>query len=294
MSSWTIGNVRTVHTLLDGAKSEIVLDGEAEIRLRFTHTFQASTITQDIVVEPASPVIRFDTRVDWQEWGDFDRDAPMLKAHFTPDVMACKAVFETPFGVAERHAVDREVPALTWADIADRQRGFALLNDSKYGYKVVGNAMELTLIRSGWLPDPKSDVGQHAFSYAILPHSGDYIKGQVACHAQILNRPLLVSPTARDGAHSLLSLTSEKAVLSGIKRSEDGQAIIARIYNPAGESADALVHWGFQPSGPISWVNLVEEALADGPNAPALTPVKGGVTFRLKARKILSLRVPVA
>lgn len=294
MSSWTIGNVRTVHNLLDGAVSEVIADGDAEIRLRFTHTFQDSTIAQDIVLAPSSPVIRFDTRVDWQEWGDFDRDAPMLKAHFTPDVMACKAVFETPFGVAERHTLDREVPALTWADLADDERGFALMNDSKYGYKIVGNQMELTLIRSGWLPDPKSDVGQHAFSYAILPHSGDYVKGLVADHAQMLNRPLVVSPTAKDGAHSLLSLASDKAVLSGIKRSEDGKAIIARIYNPTGEPADALVRWGFAPTGTATWLNLLEEALPDGPNAPRLTPVDGGVTFRMEPRKIVSLRIPIA
>ncbi len=294
MSSWTIGNIRTVHNLLNGAKSEIVADGDAEIRLRFTHKFQESTITQDIVFTPSSPVIRFDTHVDWQEWGDENRDAPMLKVHFTPDVLACKAVFETPFGVAERHAIDREVPALTWADIADDTRGFALMNDSKYGYKTVGNQMELTLIRSGWLPDPKSDIGEHNFSYAILPHSGNYIKGDVAAHAQLLNRPLLAVPAAREGAHSLVSLTSEKAVLSGIKRSEDGKAVIVRIYNPTADATDALVSFGFAPNGAATWCNLLEEPTAEGSNAPALTAVNGGVTFRVEPKKILSLRVPMA
>ncbi|MGI6690204.1 MAG: alpha-mannosidase [Christensenellales bacterium] len=242
MSSWTIGNVRTVHNLLDGAESEIICDGEVESRIRFTHHFMDSTIWQDIIVRSNEPEIRFETKVEWNEWGDFDRDAPMLRAYFAPDIQdTSKAAYEIPFGVIERPCMDNEYPALNWIDMSDEKHGFALLNDCKYGHKCRGNAMELTLIRSGWLPDQTSDIGIHEFTYAILPHCGDWQKGNVIAAGQAMNQQIAVTPACgtEPACGSLIEV--EGGVLSNVKRAEAGDGMILRIYQPTNQNTNLVI-----------------------------------------------------
>ena len=41
-----------------------------------------------------------------------------------------------------------ECPAQKWADLSQRDYGVALLNDSKYGYKIKKNVLDLNLLRS--------------------------------------------------------------------------------------------------------------------------------------------------
>ena len=41
-----------------------------------------------------------------------------------------------------------KVPAHKWADLSQRDYGVALLNDSKYGYKIKGSTLDLDLLRS--------------------------------------------------------------------------------------------------------------------------------------------------
>jgi alpha-mannosidase len=286
MSGWTIGNVRAVYTLLSGAASRVIADGPAEVRIRFEHKFRESGIQQDIVICPEDRVIRFETNVDWREWGDFDRDAPMLKVSFSPNVQNATAVYEIPFGAVERPADDHEYPALGWVDASDGRHGFAILNDCKHGHRCRGNALELTLIRSGWLPDQKSDVGAHTFTYAILPHALSWREGGVACAAQALGRPLAAYPAAGGGAgFSLASLDSKDAILSGVKRSEDGRDLIARIYNPAPEPAEAVLNLGFDAAS-VTFCDLLE-----APEGEA-APISGRrLTLRLKPHEILTLRI---
>ena len=242
MSGWTIGNVRTVHNLLDGAQSEIVCDGEAESRIRFTHHFMDSTIWQEIVVRPNEPEIRFETRVDWKERGDFDRDAPTLRVYFAPDILnPGKATYEIPFGTIERSCTDNEYPALNWVDLSDESHGFAILNDCKYGHKCRGNAMELTLIRSGWLPDQTSDIGMHEFTYAILPHDGDWRQGNVIAAGQAINqKPAVVLAAGAEPVRESL-VEVEGGVLSNLKRAESGDGMVLRVYQPGGDATELVV-----------------------------------------------------
>ena len=46
-----------------------------------------------------------------------------------------------------------------WSALVEQNRGFALLNDSKYGISCDGNQMELTLLKSAIFPDESADRG---------------------------------------------------------------------------------------------------------------------------------------
>ena len=50
--------------------------------------------------------------------------------------------------------------------------------------------MALTLIKSGIEPNPTTDQEEHFFTYALLPHAGDWRNGTVR-EAYCLNQPAL-------------------------------------------------------------------------------------------------------
>ena len=301
MSSWTIGNIRNIKRLIDGAKSSIVEDGPVRKCIRFEHALDSSTITQDILIYPDSRRIDFKTYVNWKEYGNFDRDAPMLKVSFTPDIQNTAATYEIPFGVLERRTGDYEYPGLRFADISDSNggrsaangrsaaMGFAVLNDSKYGYKCAGNRMELTLIRSGWLPDQKSDIGEHNFTYSIMSHPDCYLDGGVIAQAAFLNNParaVEIKSGGSDGlASSLFTPECDCIPINGVKRSEDGAAIVLKLYNTTDECVKTQVKAGFD-IGSVSECDFLEN--------PINTPVvycKGSFTVELGPREIKSFRV---
>lgn len=285
MAGWTIGNVRTIHNLLDGAHSEIICDGEAESRIRFTHKFMESTIWQDIVVRPYEPEIRFETKVEWNEWGNFDRDAPMLRVYFAPDIKDTgKATYEIPFGVIERPAQDNEYVALNWIDMSDEKHGFAILNDCKHGHKCRGNAMELTLIRSGWLPDQTSDIGMHEFTYAILPHCGDWQKGNVIAAGQAINQKAVVAPACGTEAACGSLVEVEGGVLSNVKRAEGGDGMILRIYQPTNQETELVIKLK-NAASKAEEVDMLEKKVAD------VTIEDGCIRVPLAAYEIKSIKI---
>jgi len=183
------------------------------------------------------------------------------------------------------------VPAHKWADISDSEYGMALMNDSKYGYRITGNSMELTLIRSGWLPDRKSDVGSHSFTYSILPHKGGWQDAGVVKEGYLLNNPAYVVPAHVGGSglmpesYSLLSCDNSNVAFSAIKLAEDDSGIVTRLYNNLNEPTKAVLTCGFTPTSAIITDFLEnpsgERCRLDGKN----------ILLDLKPNEIVSIKI---
>ncbi|MDO4307119.1 MAG: glycoside hydrolase family 38 C-terminal domain-containing protein [Eubacteriales bacterium] len=248
MFAWMMGCVNNIQSLTRGASSEIVEDGAIRKRIRFTHHYHSSEIVQDMILYTESPRIDFKTHVDWHETGDYDRDAPMLRVSFSPQVKNQYAVYETPFGIQKRLTGDYECPSLKFADISEEEYGFAILNNGKHGHRCMGNLIELALIRSSWEPDPESDTGEHDFIYSILPHEGGFQTGRVREEAELVNYPLQaieVTGTECPFSKGLLTADNSDIEISGIKVSEDGEDIILKAHNVSESNAEAVFHTGF-------------------------------------------------
>lgn len=248
MFAWMMGCVNNVQSLTRGASSEIIEDGVIRKRIRFTHRYNHSQIIQDIILYTESPRIDFETHIDWQETGDYDRDAPMLRVSFSPQVKNQYAVYETPFGVQKRLTGDYECPSLKFADISENEYGFAILNNAKHGHKCMGNLMELALIRSSWEPDPESDTGKHDFTYSILPHEGDWQNGRVREEAEFVNYPLQAIAIAGSECpfpEGILAADNVNIEISGIKVSEDGEDIIFKAHNVSESVSKVRFRTGF-------------------------------------------------
>ena len=143
-------------------------------------------LSQTVRLTAGSRRLDFVTSAHWRE------PRAMLRTAFPVAVCSEKATYEIQFGSIERPThrnttwdlAKDECPAHKWADLSQRDYGVALLNDSKYGYKVKGNVLDLNLLRSISYPrlplEPKDDkraegdpaFGQtdqddHSFTYAL-------------------------------------------------------------------------------------------------------------------------------
>lgn len=220
------------------ASEEVEQGGPLRAAVRWVRRSGASTIRQRMVLDAGSRVLRFETDVDWQEEHKF------LKVAFPVAVRSPHATYEIQFGHLERpthtntswDAARFEVCAQRWADLGEAGYGVALLNDCKYGYDILGSVMRLSLLRAPTHPDPTADRGRHRFTYALMPHPGDFRQAGVIAAAEDLNAPLrVVSSQKRAGERrSLIEVDTPQVVVETIKRAEDSDAVVVRLYEAWG------------------------------------------------------------
>jgi len=213
---------------------------------------EASSMRQVVRLDAGSRRLEFETTVDWHE------DRKLLKACFPLAVRAPTATYEMQFGYVERPthystSHDRarfEVPGHRFADLSEYGFGAALLTDCKYGYSCYGNELRTSLLRAPKSPDPEADLGRHEFTYALLPHAGGWREAGVVAEAARFNVPLRwfsgdrgSGVTATQG-RSLASVDDPSLVLDTIKRAEDSDAIVLRLYEAHGARGTARVRIG--------------------------------------------------
>jgi alpha-mannosidase len=100
--------------------------------------------------------------------------------------------------------------------------------------------MRLSLLRAPGWPDPQADRGEHRFTYALLPHSGDLRDGGVVDAGYELNVPLRPVPTAPSGGQrarreSLLRVDQPGVVVDAVKKAEDTDDMVVRLYEAWGQ-----------------------------------------------------------
>lgn len=207
--------------------------------LRAEVVFERDWMTQTFRLDAGSRRLEVFTEVDWQ------LDRKLLKVAFPLAVRATDVTYEVAFGAVQRptHYSSRadlaryEVPGHRWADMSEHGFGVAVLTDSKYGYSAFGNTLRISLLRAPRNPDPEADRGTHAFAYALLPHTGTWQDAGVVAEAAAFNSPV------RWGALPAGSLASATGglVLDTIKRAEDGDALVLRLYEPHGGRGTARI-----------------------------------------------------
>ena len=239
---------------------QAIESGPVRATIRVERTHRNTRLVQDITLYDHKPRIDFRTWVDWQE------RQTMLKAAFPLAIQTDKASFEVQFGVIERPTHRNtswdqekfEVCAQRWADLSEGGYGVSLLNDCKYGHDVLGNVLRLTLLRGPEYPDPHADLGEHEFTYSLLPHEGDWRAGETVRHAWQLNVPLFSIPTDIQREPISFITIDGPAILETLKPADDGDGDILRLYEPHGSRGPVTVELNFPVSEVIA-CNLVEE-----------------------------------
>jgi len=196
-----------------------------------------SQINQNIFLDNQSKRLDFETTVDWQE------DHKMLRVSFAVNVFSDTASFEIQFGHVRRNThrntswdmAKFEVVGHRYADLSDNQYGVALLNDCKYGYKIYDNIIDLNLLRSPTVPDPKADRGRHEFTYSLLPHENALVHSEVISEAAQLNQaPVIFAGKDANNISLPFQLDKDEIILDSFKKAERDNAWIVRLYEPRG------------------------------------------------------------
>ncbi|MBI1297676.1 alpha-mannosidase [bacterium] len=254
-----------------------------------------SEYTQRISLSHNSPRLDFDTHIDWRE------RHILLKVAFPVDVLTPTATYEIQWGNTERPTHRNtswdwarfETAAQKWVDLSEGDYGVSLLNDCKYGHDIKDNVMRISLLRAPTSPDPEADQGEHRFAYSLLPHRGRWDESTIR-EAYAINDPLLAysvaSPAStpssqhRITASSFLSVDAPNVVIETVKRADDSDGVIVRLYETQRRRGNVTLTAGFDLSA-AQRVNLLEEKKED-------LPVTGNqVTFAIKPYQIVTLRL---
>ena len=210
--------------------------GPLVVQLKLTRPLSAnSTLTQTISLRRGSRRIDFETTIDWQE------SHKLLKVAFPVDIHANEALHEIQFGYIARpnhysrpFDADRfEVSNHKWSALVEANRGIAVLNDCKYGLNVLGNSINLTLLKSALSPDMTADKGVQSFTYALYLWNGSMAESDLVKESYDLNIPVMLVNGAvnKNETGSLFSLDAKNIVIETVKPAEDGSAkIVLRLY----------------------------------------------------------------
>ena len=150
------------------------------------------------------------------------------------------------------------MPAQKWADLSEGDYGVSLLNDCKYGYDIKENVLRLTLIKSAIDPDPNSDIGFHSFYYSLYPHEGNWQQGRSVQAAYELNYPLIPKLTGEYGDFSFAKVNRENVIIETVKKAEDSDGIVVRIYEAFNQRGEVELEFGYQLKN-VTECNLLED-----------------------------------
>ena len=254
-----------------------------------------SEITQRIYMGADSARIDFDTRINWQE------RRLLLKVAFPVDILSPKATYEIQWGNVERPTHSNtswdwarfESCAHKWVDLSEGDYGVSLLNDCKYGHDISGNVIRLTALKGAMFPDPDADLGEHHFTYSLLPHVGDWRQETVPA-AYALNNPLIIHQVqgAPQGAskadsRSLVHVDVPQIIIETVKQAEDGDGLIVRLYEHERTQREFDLRAGF-PLAEVHRCNLLEE------NADCLDATGKKARLRARPYQIMTLRLKPA
>jgi len=282
---------------------QVVEDGPLRASLEIKRRILGSDYTQNISLTHNSPRLDFDTQIDWQE------RQILLKVAFPVNVLAPKATYEIQWGNVERPTHRNtswdwarfETAAQKWVDLSEGDYGVSLLNDCKYGHDIRDNIMRLSLLRGTTAPDPMADLGEHIFKYSLLPHAGSWNERTVA-EAYAINDPVIVYQTKDGGWKTDFSVSGHRSsvsyppsfisadqgniVIETIKRAEDGNGIIIRLYECQRQRGIFMLTTNF-PIAKAWRSNILEENQEE-------IPTQGTkLTHTIKPYQILTLRLTV-
>lgn len=254
--SWNVDDVRSASVIEKGPVRTVVAveRGFNTSVIRQYYIFYAHTARTDILFD-----------VDWKEKN------VALKGDYPVGVNTDRATFDIQFGNIERSAVSNtlaefaqfEVCGQKWADLSDNGFGLSVLNDCKYGWTVKDGRIRPTMLRGATAPNHAQDRERHVFTYALYPHSGTVASSDVVRESYALNDPMTaVCADKQDGTlpaqFSALSCPDGNIVIETVKKAEDSDAVIVRLYEAWNRKTETSVRFFKAPSA-IYECDLLEE-----------------------------------
>ena len=212
-------------------KTRLVSVGKLFLRLRTEFTLAGkSKLTQDVVFYAHTPVISFESKLEWND------DHKFVKALFPTNVASDELRSEIQFGYINRPATRNtceeqakyEVCNHKWSDLSEPRFGVSFFNDCKYGISADGGTVGISLLKSGKRPDVAGESGVKYFDYAILPHEGGFCAETVILPAYAYNRRPV--PCTAQFISPVKFADRKNIIAETVKISENRDGIAVRLY----------------------------------------------------------------
>jgi len=254
----------------------------------------------------------------------------ILRVFFPTHIAAGTVQVEMPFDVVTRDIEHPDTtgwrepyrpvqPQRSFVDISAEHRGFAVLNAGNGQYEAVDSpARELALtllrcfrqwnsIRVAEYPDQTSSQcqGTHTFAYALFPHAGDWVEGDVLRQSRLFNLPMkaaaggpggptVVRPRAGSAGEgglpvskSFIEIDDPRVELAAVKKGEWDDSLILRLVNPTDADVPASIRLGF-PVASAELTNMKETDLLGG-----LPVADNRIALTVPAKKILTVKLGI-
>ena len=305
--AWDIGSMYEENRvgIEEAAELRLLDTGPLVARIGIERRIGSSRLSQIVSLRRGSRRLDFETRIDWRE------DHKLLKVAFEVDIHADEALSEIQFGYvrrpthrSHRRDADRfETCHHKYVALVEPRRGFAVLNDCKYGSSASGRTLALTLLKSAFVPDMEADRGLHEFTYSIYPWNGPFAESGLARAGYELNSPPLLvesagaapagapaaapahSPGGAGPSFSAFSIDDPAVILEAAKPAEDGSGdIVLRLYECLGSAARCALSIG------VGTVAASEADMLERPGA-RLEPRGGLLELDFRPFEIKTLRL---
>ncbi len=241
---------------------KLIENGPVKATLRVVSRYLSSTVIQDFSLAVDNDQVEVAVQVNWQE------QLKMLKLQFPTTISKGLVNAENAYGHVLRQPNGVEEAMQRWVDLsgmnsAQQPCGLTILNDAKYSYDVKDNILSLTVLRSPVYAhhDPIQlepngiysyiDQGWQNFSYALVPHTGDWRKKGIVKKAEQFNQPpYAMFATFHDKGKlpqqsSFIAVESESVMVTVLKAAEDGKGIILRAVESHGKTTSATISLPF-------------------------------------------------
>lgn len=234
-----------------GGKCEVIENGPIRATIKSTVKYNNSVFIRYYSLCSESDSLFVKCRLD------FDEEYKLMKLCFETALQEPSVTYSMPYGFIEKEANSQEEPSHAWTDIHDRNGvGLGIINDCKYSFCACGNDLRMMTARESAYLDHFGqkyrdgemqflDKGEQEFCYEIVPHT-ENINSYLFKRSELLNTPLSVQQeTHHDGTlpevFSALNIDKDNIVVTAVKSAEDGDGIILRIVECAGERTKAKI-----------------------------------------------------
>lgn len=147
------------------------------------------------------------------------------------------------------------MPQQDFVDLSDGRQGFAVISNCFSEFEAIGNAerpLAITLFRSvrniictefrsaGVFCHESGgqSLGLQEYEYSLYPHMGNWSEAEVYKEANSFNVPFKIVQTSKHNGgvlpieHSFLSIKPSSLIVSALKKAEDRDSCVLRVFNP--------------------------------------------------------------
>ena len=257
-------------------------------------TLEIEREVMDTVIRQQIHFYAKDRRIDFETYVDWKFAEHVLKVHFPADVHSDEATYDIQFGNVTRKLHTNtswdqarfEVCGHKWADLSEGGYGVSLMNDCKYGYSMKDRVITQTLIKSGTEPNLTADQEEHFFTYSLYPHAGTWREAGTVQEALNLNVPAkAVSGAAEKDRMEFLSVDRRNVVLETVKKAEDGDGIIVRLYEVENARTKVTLYCA------DAILSAEETNLLEQPAESAIDVKENEISLTIKPYEIRTIRI---